>query len=75
MYLVNGYDHANQWRSKNLNQNENIPQYDIKCVVGRKSDGTKSSITKCVILVIHVDNWIRSIDQKSVSQKKKCDDI
>ena len=27
MYLVNGNDHANQWRYKNLNQNKNMPQY------------------------------------------------
>ena len=36
-----------------------------------KSDGTKSSITKCVILVIQIHSWIRSKHQRSVSQKKK----
>ena len=36
VYLVNGDDHANQWRFTNLNQNENMPQYGIRCVVGRK---------------------------------------
>ena len=34
VYLVTGDDHANQWRSTNLNQNGNMPQYGIRCVVG-----------------------------------------
>ena len=36
MYLVNRDDRVNQWRSKNLNQDENMPQYGNRCVVGRK---------------------------------------
>ena len=36
VYLVNGDGHANQWRSTNLNQNRNMPQYDIRCVAGQK---------------------------------------
>ena len=36
MYLINGDDHANQWRSTTLNQSENMPQYGNRCVVGRK---------------------------------------
>ena len=65
MYLINRNDHANQWRFTNLNQNENMPLYGIRCVVGRKkTNDTQSSITKCVILVIHVHRWIRSTYQK-----------
>ena len=65
MYLINVDDHANQCRSTNLNRNGNMPQYGIRCVVGRKkSDDTQSSITKCVILVIHVYRWIKSTYQK-----------
>ena len=36
MYLVNRDDLANQWRSANLNQDENMPQYGTRCVVGQK---------------------------------------
>ena len=36
VYLVNGDDHADQWWSTNLNQNGNMPQYGIICVVGQK---------------------------------------
>ena len=41
----------------------------------RKLDGIKSSITKSVILIIHVRSGIGSINQRCVSQKKKHDDI
>ena len=43
--------------------------------VKKKLDDTQSSITKCVILAIHVRRWIRSTDQRSVSQKEKHDDL
>ena len=36
VYLINEDDHANQWWFTNPNQNENRPQYGIRCVVGQK---------------------------------------
>ena len=30
--------HANQWRSTNLNRRGNMPQYGIKCVIGREKN-------------------------------------
>ena len=71
MYLLNGDDHANQWRSTNLNQKGNMSQYGIRCVVGRKKlDDTQSSITKCVILVIHVHSWITSTYKKTSLRRR-----
>ena len=35
VHLITRDDHENQWRSTNLNQNGNIPQYGIRCVVGQ----------------------------------------
>ena len=51
------------------------PVWHQMCGRWKKSDGTKSSITKCVILIIHVHSWIGPIDQRNVSQKEKHDDI
>ena len=36
MYHINEDDHANQWRSTNLNQDRNMPQYGTRFVVGQK---------------------------------------
>ena len=56
VHLVTGDDHVDQWRSTNLNQKGNMPQYGTRCVIGQKSDDLKSSIIECAVLVIHVHN-------------------
>ena len=48
MYLINGDDHANQWRYTNLNQNESMPQYGIRCVVCQKNQMAPNHLSPSV---------------------------
>ena len=75
MYLVNGYDHANQLRSTNLNQNGNMPQYGIKCMVGQKIKWHQI-IHHQVCNPSHPNPQLYQTHiSKGVSQKKKHEDI
>ena len=56
---------------RNSHLKQYMPQYDIRYMVGRKSDDMKSFIIKCVILVIQIEPK----RQGSVSRNKKHDDI
>ena len=54
---------------------EYAPVWNQVCDRSKKSNGLKSSIIECVVLVIHVHNWIRLTNKKGVPQKGRYDDI
>ena len=62
---------CNSMRIRNSHLKQYMPQYDIRYMVGRKSDDMKSFIIKCVILVIQIEPK----RQGSISRNKKHDDI
>ena len=64
VHLVTGDVHANQWRSTNLNRIGNMPQYGIRCVIGRKNQMVSS----------HLSSGARPSSSKSITQKEKHDD-
>ena len=75
VYLVTGDDHANQWRSTNLNWRGNIPQYGIECVIGRKIEWPRSIHHK-MRDPSHPNPQLNQIHgSKFVYWKKKYDDI
>ena len=72
VYLATKDDHANHWGSINLDRKGNMPQYSIKCVISRKKlNDIKSSIIKCVTLIIHVHIRIMLTDPIGVSWKEE----
>ena len=58
VHLVTRDDHANQWRSTNLNQKENMPQYGIRCVIGQKNQMASS----------HLSSEVRSSSSESITE-------
>ena len=60
---------------KSQPKKEYAPIWNQTCDRSEKSNGLKSSIIECTVLVIHIHNRIRHTNQKGVPQKGKYDDI
>ena len=76
VYLITRDDHANPWRSTNLDRKgEYAPIWHRMCDRSKRSNHIKSSIINYAILVTWIYNWIIPTDLRCTSRMKKHDGI